>query len=82
MIVAYVACLRAGAAYIPVSPAQPVSRRKAIAAQAEAGLVLCAVGRGFAGAGEIRTENIVALSENPPEEPVTLPEEIADDVLA
>lgn len=82
MIVAYVACLRAGAAYIPVSPAQPVSRRKAIAAQAEAGLVLCAVGRGFAGAGEIRTENIVALSENPPEEAVTLPEEIDDDVLA
>ncbi len=85
MIVAYVACLRAGAAYIPVSPALPVSRRKAIAAQSEAGLVLCAVGRGFAGAGDIPTENIVKLSENPPEGEVELPDvldESRDDDLA
>lgn len=80
MIVAYVACLRAGAAYIPVSPAQPVARRKAIAAQAGADLVLCAVGRGFAGAGDIPTENIISLSETAPD--VALPTEISDDALA
>gem|GEM_PF-981967 len=82
MILAYVACLRAGVAYIPVSSAQPVGRRKSIAAQAEAGLVLCAVGRGFAGAMDIRTENIVTLSENAPEEDVALPVDIPDDELA
>lgn len=82
LILAFIACLRAGAAYIPVSSALPVSRRKAIAAQAEAGLVLCAVGRGFAGAGDLRTENILALSENPPEGDIALPEEIGDDELA
>lgn len=80
MILAYVACLRAGAAYIPVSTAQPVTRRKAIAAQAGADLVLCAVGRGFAGAGDIPTENIIALSETAPD--VALPTEISDDTLA
>lgn len=74
MIVAYAACLQAGAAYIPVSPALPVSRRRAIAEQSGAGLVLCSVGRGFAGAGDIPTENIVKLSENPPEQEVTLPD--------
>lgn len=81
ILVAYVACLRAGAAYIPVSSALPVSRRQAISMQSEAGLILCATGRGFAGAGSISTENIILLSENPPAEEVTLPD-VSDDDLA
>ena len=82
MIIGYVACLRAGVAYIPISSAQPVARRKLLASQTNAGLVLCAVGRGFAGALDIRTENILSLSENPPEEDIILPEFIDDSTLA
>lgn len=82
MLIAYAACLRAGVAYIPVSPTLPVGRRKAIAAQSEAGMVLCAVGRGFAGAGDIPTENILKLSDAAPQEDVALPETYSDDALA
>ena len=74
MIIAYAACLRVGAAYIPISSAQPLARRKLIASQTNAGLILCAVGRGFAGAGDTPVENILKLSENPPEQEVVLPE--------
>ena len=82
MIVAYAACLRAGAAYIPISSAQPLARRKLIASQTNAGLILCAVGRGFASAGDTPVENILKLSENPPEEEVVLPEFIDENELA
>ena len=82
MILAYVACLRAGVPYIPVSPQQPVGRRKAIASQADAGLILCAVGRGFAGAGSALSLNIMAASDQPPEEEVQLPTSYSDDQLA
>lgn len=82
MMVAYLACLRAGAAYIPVSPTLPVPRRKAIAAQSEAGLVLCTVGRGFAGAGETPTANINTLSKAAPKEEIALPTEFDEDSLA
>lgn len=82
MILAYVACLRAGVPYIPVSPQQPVGRRKAIASQANAGLILCAVGRGFAGAGSALSLNIMAASDQPPEEEVQLPDTYSDDQLA
>lgn len=82
LILAFLACLRAGAAYIPVSTIQPVARRKALTAHAGAGLVLCAVGRGFAGAGDIPTENILSLANQPLEQDVQLPETISDDALA
>lgn len=82
LILGYVACLRAGVTYIPISSAQPVARRKLLASQTNAGMILCAVGRGFAGALDIRTENIMTLSENPPEEEISLPEEIDENEIA
>ena len=81
MVLAYVACLRAGVPYIPVSP-QQVGRRKAIASQADAGLILCAVGRGFAGAGSALSLNIMAVSDEAPEQEVQLPDAYAEDQLA
>lgn len=82
MIIAYLACLRAGAAYTPISPQQPVARRKSIAAKADADIILCTVGRGFAGAGEVPTENIITLSGSPVKETVSLPESIDENELA
>lgn len=82
MLIAYLACLRAGAAYTPISPQQPAERRKTIAAKADADVVLCTVGRGFAGAGDAPTENIITLSGNPPKEEVSLPENIDENELA
>lgn len=82
MLIAYLACLRAGAAYVPISPQQPAERRKIIAAKTDADMVLCTVGRGFAGAGSTPTDNIIVLSGNPPKEEVALPEKIDDNELA
>lgn len=82
MLVAFLACIRAGVAYVPCSVGQPHDRLAGIANESEADLVLCAIGRGFSGSNKIPKENIKRLSQNPPEEDVALPAEVSEDSLA
>ncbi|MDO5548335.1 MAG: AMP-binding protein [Eubacteriales bacterium] len=82
MLVAFLACLRAGATYIPCSTGLPHDRLVDIAEASHADLVLCAIGRGFSGSNKIPKENIKKLSQNPPETKVLLPEEIDGSSLA
>lgn len=82
MLVAFAACLRAGAAYIPCSSGLPHDRLVGIANESEADLALCSIGRGFSGSNEIPKENIKKLSQDPPAEEVVLPTEIDENELA
>ena len=82
MLVAFIACLRAGVTYIPVSTGLPHDRLVDIANASGADMVLCSIGRGFSGSNKIPKENIKKLSQNPPEKPVELPETIDGGKLA
>ncbi|MGN1013732.1 MAG: AMP-binding protein [Butyricicoccus sp.] len=82
MLVAFLACIRAGAAYIACNTGMPHERLAGIAEESKAEVALCAIGRGFSGSNKIPKENIKKLSQNPPEEAVTLPESVDPSSLA
>lgn len=82
MIVAMLACLRAGIAFIPCNTGLPHDRIAGMTKESNADLALCAIGRGFSGSNTIPKENITKLSMNPPTTDVELPTELSPDTPA